>query len=173
MQSLKIINSHLKEAWYTLYSIAKGHIVTIRNLFRKKVTVQYPEQRLELPEGYRGAPCLPVDPETGIDRCIGCGACARICPTQTITVESHMGEDKKRIVDKFVINIGLCMFCGLCEEVCPVSAIKMSREYELADFSRDSLIYDRKRLNEIGGVQETKDEPQKKEKVSTLAKEGE
>lgn len=84
-----------------------------------------------------------------------------------------MGEDKKRIVDKFVINIGLCMFCGLCEEVCPVGAIKMSREYELADFSRDSLIYDRKKLNKIGGVQETKEEPQKKEKVSTLAKEGE
>ncbi len=84
-----------------------------------------------------------------------------------------MGEDKKRIVDKFVINTGLCMFCGLCEEVCPVGAIKMSKEYELADFSRDSLIYDRRKLNDIGGVRETKEEPEKKEVLSTSTKEGE
>lgn len=125
-----------------------------------------------MPEGYRGVPCLPIDPATGADCCIGCGACARICPTQTITVESHMGEDKKRIVDKFVIDIGLCMFCGLCEEVCPVGAIKMSKEYELADFSRDSLIYDRKKLNSIGGIREVKDEKEKKEVLSISTKEG-
>jgi len=152
--------SYVREGFYTIYSIAKGHIVTFVNLFRKKVTLQYPEVRWELPEGYRGFPALPVDPETGQDACIGCGACARACPTQLITVEAHMGEDKKRIVDSFVMNAGLCMFCGLCAEVCPVGALVMSDNYELAAFSREDLIFDRRKLNELGGVRERKPEPE-------------
>lgn len=141
--------SYFREAWYTIYSIVKGHIVTLKNLFRKKVTMQYPEVRWQLPEGYRGFPCLPVDPETGSDRCIGCGACARACPTQTIKVEAHVGEDKKRVVDRFEINAALCMFCGLCADACPVDAIVMSDKYELSSFSRDELVFDRQKLNAI------------------------
>ena len=148
--------AYIKEGFYTIYSIAKGHIVTFVNLFRKKVTLQYPEVRWELPEGYRGFPGLPVDPETGQDVCIACGACARICPTQLITVEGHLTEDKKRIVDCFVMQAGLCTFCGLCTEVCPVDAIVMTDNYELAVFSKDDLIYDRAKLNELGGVREPK-----------------
>lgn len=137
-------------------SIIKGHVVTFKNLFRKKSTMQYPEERWTLPDGYRGVPCLPVDPETGKDICIGCGSCARICPTQLITVETHMGEDKKRVVDGFVMNIGRCMFCGLCAEICPVNAIVMSKEYELAEYTRDDMIYDRARLNAVGGIRPPK-----------------
>ncbi|MHB0912473.1 MAG: NuoI/complex I 23 kDa subunit family protein [Armatimonadota bacterium] len=143
---------YIAEGIYTLVSIAKGHVVTLAYLFRPKVTLQYPEVRWELPPGYRGLPTLPVDPETGQDKCIGCGACARVCPTQLITIEAHMNEEKKRVVDSFCMNIGLCMFCGLCEEACPVAAIKMSDRYELASFSREELFYDRARLNELGGV---------------------
>jgi len=159
--SVGSIISYIREGFYTIYSIVKGHIVTFVNLFRKKVTLQYPEMRWELPEGYRGLPTLPVDPETGQDACIGCGACTRACPTELITVEAHMDEGtKKRVVDSFTMNIGLCMFCGLCVEVCPVGALAMSGNYELAAFSREDLIYDRAKLNELGGTREPKPEPE-------------
>jgi NADH-quinone oxidoreductase subunit I len=141
----------------------KGHVVTFKNLFRKKVTLQYPEVRWQLPEGYRGCPTLPLDSDSGKDRCIGCGACARVCPTQLITVESHMGDDKKRVVDGFTMDIGLCMFCGLCAEACPTDAIHMSDEYEMASFTRDALLLDRTKLNEKGGVRTPKPKPEKAE----------
>ena len=159
--------AYIREGIYTIVSIVKGHIVTFVNLFRRKVTLQYPEVRWEIPEGYRGCPTLPVDPETGEDVCIGCGACARVCPTQLITVESHMTEEKKRVVDSFTMNIGLCMFCGLCAEACPVDALRMSKNYEMAAFSREDLIYDRKKLNEMGGVREPKPEVEEAEPAAT------
>lgn len=74
-----------------------------------------------------------------------------------------MGEDKKRVVDKFEMNAGLCMFCGLCVEACPTGAIVMSDKYELAAFSREELIYDRAKLNELGGVRTVKHEPPSEE----------
>lgn len=148
--------SYIREGIYTIKSIATGHGVTLRNLFRKKVTMQYPEVRWELPPGYRGAPSLPVDPETGKDACIGCGACARACPTQLITIETHTGEDKKRVVDSFTVKAGYCMFCGLCQEICPVDAIVLSDNYELAGFTREDLVYDREKLNQMGGVRKPK-----------------
>ena len=157
---------YVREAVNTVVSIVKGHWVTFVNLFRRKVTLQYPEVRWELPDGYRGVPTLPVDPETGQDVCIGCGACVRACPTQLITVESHMTEEKKRIIDSFTMNIGLCMFCGLCADACPVDAIRMSKHYELAVFSREELMYDRAKLNEMGGIREPKPEPEEAEPVA-------
>lgn len=153
--------SNINEGIYTIRSIISGHYVTLKNLFRKKSTMQYPEVRWELPEGYRGLPSLPVDPDTGKDVCIGCQACVRVCPTQLITVETHTGDDKKRVIDSFQMKISYCMFCGLCAEVCPVDAIHMSKEYELAEFTQEAMIYDRSRLNAIGGTREPrqKDEP--------------
>ena len=155
--------SYTREAIHTVSSIVKGHIVTLRNLFRPKVTLQYPEVRWELPEGYRGLPTLPVDPETGKDLCIGCGACARACPTQIITVESHMGEDKKRVVDSFTMDIALCMFCGLCAEACPTDAIRMSDHYELAAFTKEEFVLNHDKLNEMGGTREPKPKPEETE----------
>lgn len=150
--SVKQKISYPKEAWRFAKSVVKGHVVTFKNLFRKKSTLQYPEVRWELPEGYRGLPALPIDPKTGADKCIGCGACARACPVQIIEVKAHMGEDKKRVVDEFSLFAGRCIFCGLCAEACPTHALVMSKEYELAEFTREEAAYNRERLNRLGGT---------------------
>ena len=172
MRSPKTILEYIREAWYTIYSIVKGHIVTFINLFRKKVTLQYPEVRWDIPLGYRGLITLPVDCKTGQDRCIGCMACVKVCPTGVIDVQTHQGDDKKRVVDAWNADIGKCIFCQLCVEACPTKAIVMSDQYELASFTKDEMIYDRKKLNELGGS--FPEEPEKaEEEPYAAAKEGE
>jgi NADH-quinone oxidoreductase subunit I len=163
------VTEYIREGIYTIVSIVKGHVVTIIELFKPKVTLQYPEVKWDLPEGYRGLITLPIDPKTGQDKCIGCMACVKACPTQVIDVRTHQGDDKKRVVDGWTARIGQCMFCQLCVEACPTNAIVMSDEYELAVFSREETIYDRQKLNELGGC--FPDEPA--EEPVAAAKEGE
>jgi len=142
----------LREVIYTPISLCKGLWVTFINFWRRKVTLQYPDERWELPEGYRGVPSLPKDPVTGTHRCIACGSCARICPEQIISIEHEVGEDKKRKVTSFKIDISRCMFCGLCSEACPTKGLVMSKTYELSCGSREDMVFDLERLQEIGGV---------------------
>ena len=115
------------EIVYTITSLAKGLAVTFANFWRKKVTLMYPEERWELPENYRGMPVMPIDRKTGKDRCISCGSCARICPEQIITLEHEVGEDKKRKLTAFTIDMSRCMFCGLCTEICPTKGLVPSK----------------------------------------------
>lgn len=169
MNKRKNLAEYIGEAWYTIYSIVVGHIVTFLSLFRRKVTLQYPETKWDLPEGFRGLITLPMDSKTGADRCIGCMACVKACPTRVIEIETHQGEDKKRIVDSWTAKIGQCMFCQLCVEACPTQAIVMSDAYELAVFTREETDYDRKKLNELGGFFPDKPE----EALPAAAKESE
>ncbi|MDO8684959.1 MAG: NADH-quinone oxidoreductase subunit I [Armatimonadota bacterium] len=152
--------SLFKEIIYTPYSVVKGLIVTFVHLFRPKVTLQYPDERVELPENYRGVPSLPVDPKTGTDRCIACGACARICPEQVLTVTSEIGEDKKRKLQEFTIDASRCMWCGLCVEVCPTDALVMSKVYELATDSREGMVFNREDMHRHGGMFPEEPEPE-------------
>lgn len=132
-------------------SILKGLRVTLSYLFRKKVTLQYPEERPKLSERFRGVPALPIDPATGRDRCIACSACARVCPDQVITVTPEVGEDKKRRLADMTLDVAGCIFCGLCVEVCPTGALVLSDEFELAHSSREDLVLGLEKLHEIGG----------------------
>jgi NADH-quinone oxidoreductase subunit I len=161
--------SLLREILYTVTSLGKGLGVTFVHFFRKKVTVQYPEQRLELPDNYRGMPVLPTDSETGKDKCIACGSCARICPEQIIKIEHEVGEDKKRRLKSFDIDIARCMFCGLCSEACPTKGIVMSKHYELTTTSREQMVMDMDKLHEMGGKfpekpKEPESEPEEEKK---------
>jgi len=140
-----------REVIYTPISLAKGLWITFVNFFRRKVTLQYPDVRWELPDNYRGVPGLPVDPSSGSDKCIACGACMRVCPQQAIKVVAEMGEDKKRRLVEFTLDAGVCSFCGLCTEVCPAGAIAMSKAYELASFNREGMRYGVEKLRELGG----------------------
>ena len=101
-------------------------------------TVQYPEQKLAVPERFRSFPILLYEDETGQDRCTSCGICAKVCPPQCIWIVRSAGPDGKPIPQpaEFIIDTSICMSCGLCAEYCPFNAIKMDHEYELATAER-------------------------------------
>jgi len=116
-------------------------------------TIQYPEEKLPLPEEFRFIPFLLYEEgENGeqIDRCTSCGICAKVCPPQCIwIVRTNDPETGKPIPEpeEFFIDIDICMNCGLCAEFCPFDAIKMDHDYELAVYSRDDNVYNKARLS--------------------------
>ncbi len=129
-----------------LPSIAAGLAITLKNMFKPKYTMEYPEVKF-LPSGhYRGRPVL-VQEEDGGERCVACGLCSRVCPALAIDIQAAETErEKERYPERFEINMLRCIFCGLCEEVCPEEAIVMSKEYEIAFTKREDAIYGKDKL---------------------------
>lgn len=103
-------------------------------------TVQYPKQKLPLPESYRGFPFQVIDPETGKTRCTACGICVRVCPPQCIWIvratDPETGKSKREPAE-FYVDVSTCMSCGFCAEFCPFGALKMDNNYEIAAYKRD------------------------------------
>ena len=125
--------------------ILKGMILTLKQVFRPKFTRQYPEERWNPPPAYRGRPVLVE--ENGVERCVACGLCARVCPALAIEVQGAETElEKERYPVKFEINMLRCIFCGFCEEACPEEAIIMSDEYELVFSNPEAAIYGKDKL---------------------------
>lgn len=135
-------------------SIVQGHLVTIREFFKKPVTLQYPEERWALPEGYRGHPALLVEPETGRPKCTACGACVRACPNNAIELEGMKAEDGRRLPSKYRLDLTRCLVCNLCVEACPFDALTMSREYELVSYDREGLVLDLPELLRAGAKEQ-------------------
>ena len=126
--------------------IVKGLAQTFRTMFRPKYTMQYPEEKFIPPASYRGRPVL-VQESNGIERCVACGLCSRVCPALAIEVQAAETDiEKERYPEKFEINMLRCIFCGFCEEVCPEEAIVMSKDYELAFSNREEAIYGKDKL---------------------------
>ncbi len=152
MDYIKYKDLTLLEKTY-LPQIAKGLALTLQQVFRPKFTRQYPEEKWEAPASFRGRPVL-VQEDNGVERCVACGLCSRVCPALAIEVQANETElEKERYPEKFEINMVRCIFCGFCEEVCPEEAIVMSNEYELvftsqneAVFGKDKLLVPRKNL---------------------------
>ncbi len=136
-----------------LPQIVGGLWLTLKQMFQPKFTRQYPEEKWEPPTAFRGRPVL-VQAENGVERCVACGLCSRVCPALAIEVQASETElEKERYPVKFEINMLRCIFCGFCEEVCPEEAIVMSDEYiltfssqEQAIFWKDKLLMSEKRL---------------------------
>ncbi|MBP1656057.1 MAG: dehydrogenase subunit [Bacteroidetes bacterium] len=125
--------------------IVKGMVLTLRHFFRPKFTRQYPEERWNPPSSFRGRPVLVE--EAGVERCVACGLCARVCPALAIEVQASETElVKERYPVRFEINMLRCIFCGFCEEACPEEAIVMSDEYELAFLKSEDAIFGKDRL---------------------------
>ena len=120
--------------------ILRGMKLTISQMFKPKFTIQYPEQKFKPPASFRGRPVLVE--ENGVERCVACGLCSRVCPALAIDVQASETElAKERYPVKFEINMVRCIFCGFCEEVCPEEAIVMSQEYELVFSSQQEAIF--------------------------------
>jgi NADH-quinone oxidoreductase subunit I len=111
--------------------ILKSMLIAFKNFFRTPITVQYPHEKLVLPERARWAVAMKLD-ENGEHKCTGCLACEKACPDYIIKLEITTAEDRSKNIDHWRYEIGACMMCGLCVEACPFDAILMSHEYELA-----------------------------------------
>ena len=113
--------------------------------FRKRVTVQYPEQRPYLTPRYRGRIILSRDPDGG-ERCVGCYLCSVACPVGCIALQATQDEHGRRYPEFFRINFSRCIFCGLCEEACPTYAIQLTPDFEMSDYKRQNLVYEKEDL---------------------------
>jgi len=140
---------------------------------RTDFVVQYPEERIDYPDAFRGMPVL-VELDNGEPRCVACGLCEFACPTDCISIVSGEIEGARieRYPEVFEIDMSRCMFCGLCEEACPEEAIVMSREVEIGSYDRESMIFEKqqllvpesllkRRLDFLRGEYEREDEPRK------------
>src|SRR2546429_5047044 len=145
--------------WERLYlpGLIAGFKVSLRHFFKKKVTMQYPEEKWVVPEGYRGAPYLVKDQE-GRTKCVSCQLCEFVCPPKAILIipPGPAGSPEAGNVEKapkeFEINMLRCIFCGYCQEVCPEEAIFLMQDYSLTGSTRKELIYNKEKLLELGGV---------------------
>ncbi|HSK12711.1 MAG TPA: NADH-quinone oxidoreductase subunit NuoI [Phnomibacter sp.] len=135
--------------WERMYlpAILKGLGITFSHLFKKKPTIQYPEEKRSFSQVFRGLHVLNRD-EEGRERCTACGLCAVACPAEAITMEAaerqageeHLYREEKYAV-KYEINMLRCIFCGLCEEACPKDAIYLSETFAPANYQRKGFIY--------------------------------
>jgi NADH-quinone oxidoreductase subunit I len=141
--------AYFSEIFSGLWSLFLGLTVTFKEFFSPTVTVQYPYQRLEMSERYRGHIQLVAD-EEGKPNCIVCMMCQRACPSACITLSGKKEEgQKKKVLSSYVLDFTKCSLCGSCVESCNFNAIEFSKEYNLVSTRREDFIIDLlKRLEE-------------------------
>lgn len=164
----------LDRAYESFKRIGEGLKTVLMHSLREPITLVYPDIVTEMKPHFRGRLALTVNPDTGEHLCISCRQCERVCPDKCIDINAHKSPEtnKLELID-FKIDHGLCMFCGLCTEVCPTQCIINTNDFELADYSRESLIYDIKRLTltqeESGYYFDRKEMPKPKPKPAKPA----
>jgi NADH-quinone oxidoreductase subunit I len=132
-----------------LWELIKGLHLTGRYLFKRKVTVQYPEEKTPQSARFRGLHALRRYPN-GEERCIACKLCEAVCPALAITIESEQRDDGSRRTTRYDIDLSKCIFCGFCEESCPVDSIVETRIFEYHGENRDDLLMTKEKLLEVG-----------------------
>jgi len=132
-----------------LLLFAQGVTTTLRHFFSRKLTVQSPEERHEIPDPliYRGVHRLNRD-EQGRVKCVACFLCATTCPAHCIDILAAESPwpDREKYPQSFTIDLLRCIFCGMCEEACPVGAIELTSLYDLAGKSREEMVFNKQKL---------------------------
>ena len=119
--------------------VLKGFAITMRNMFRPVITVQYPDEKLVLPERARWAVHVRFN-DDGTPKCTACQICVKECPDHVLRVASSPKPEGGKHIDTYVYEVGACMMCGLCVTACPYDAIEMSHEYELATREHGEMV---------------------------------
>jgi NADH-quinone oxidoreductase chain I len=133
---------------FYLIEVITGLYITIKNFFfGKTITIQYPEERRNYSERYRGQHYIKAT--NGVENCTACMLCPTVCPAECIHIEAGERADKEKYPVKFEIDVLRCCFCGMCEEACPKDAIKLSTIYEMSTTQRP--VYDKGFLMEQRG----------------------
>jgi NADH-quinone oxidoreductase subunit I len=119
--------------------------LVFRHAKHKRTTVQYPEQKPYLPPRYRGRIVLTRDPD-GEERCVACYLCAAVCPVDCIALQKTEDAQGRWYPEFFRINFSRCIFCGMCEEACPTQAIQLTPDFEMSEYDRRNLVYEKRDL---------------------------
>jgi NADH-quinone oxidoreductase subunit I len=140
-----------------LPQIVTGLRITMKNMLKPPVTLEYPDERPDIPPGYRGVPTLVKDPN-GREKCVSCQLCEFVCPPKAIRITpGEIPDDSEtahveKAPQEFEINMLRCIYCGLCQEVCPEEAIFLQDMFSLSGYTREELVFKKKKLYEIGGT---------------------
>jgi NADH-quinone oxidoreductase subunit I len=148
---IKILKRTLK-TWF-LTELLAGMFLTLKYLFKTKVTINYPYEKSPISPRFKGEHALRRY-ANGEERCIACKLCEAICPAQAITIEAEERNDGSRRTTKYDIDMTKCIYCGLCQESCPVDAIVEGPNFEFSTESREELFYDKQRLLRNGDIWE-------------------
>lgn len=126
--------SHVRTMW-----------LTFLHLFKRKVTIEYPEEKVSLHPRWRGRIVLTKDPDGG-ERCVACYLCAAACPVDCIALQATEDGQGRRYPEFFRINFSRCIFCGYCEEACPTYAIQLIPDFEMGEYNRQNLVFEKEDL---------------------------
>lgn len=165
-QLYRYINHYLRS--FFLWELFVGLSLTVKYFFKKKITVQFPEETTPLSPRFRGALALRRYPN-GEERCIACKLCEAVCPALAITIESEPREDGSRRTTRYEIDAFKCIYCGLCEESCPVDSIVVTPIHHYHINERGQNIMTKEKLLAIGDLMEKKlaaDRKMDKENIS-------
>lgn len=149
---MRPLREHLNT--WLLTELLRGMALTGKSLFKRKITIQYPEEKTPLSPRFRGLHALRRYPN-GEERCIACKLCESVCPAMCITIDSEERADGTRRTTRYDIDLFKCIYCGFCEEACPTDAIVMTRFFEFHMEQRNEAVINKQGLLAMGDKFET------------------